>query len=99
MAERQIAVELKTSVVSQNVNSTRKPHLIILVGGGAFLAVDFPLIDQGMFKAKGFLLKKAPKVEDYKNFISHEIKNEEILEVIFPQSAVKRVVNLLYKAK
>ena len=99
MSERLTSVELKTTVVNQNAPVGRKPHLIVLVGGGAFLAVDFPLPDGFSMKAKGIFLKKAPKVEDYKNFISLEIKNEDIFEVYFPHTAVKRVINLLYKAR
>lgn len=100
MSDRLTSVELKTTVVNQNTTGvSRKPHLVILVGGGAFLAVDFPQPDGFSIKAKGIFLKKAPKVEDYKNFISTEIKNEEIFEVYFPHTAVKRVINLLYKTK
>lgn len=94
--DRLTTVELKTSLAPSN-QVIKLPYLIILVGGGAFLSMAPPVSEGNTYRAKGVFLKKAPKIEDYKTFVSYEINNNDVFEVIYPHSSIKRIVNIAYK--
>jgi len=96
MNERLTTVELKTSTTPTN-QSVKYPYIIVLLGGVAFLSIAPPVPEGFTYRAKGIFLKKAPKIEDYKTFASYEINNNDVFEVIYPSTSIKRIVNIAYK--